>query len=89
MKGVGFFMKKILIVLSLSIIFTFLILNNSRVSAQYNFADEFGYNMTYKTLILYDDFEFTGEWQENQIDDTYIFECTFEESLRFEKGLGD
>ena len=84
-------MKKIFILLSFFTIFTFTIFNNSKASAQYNFADEYGVNMTYKTLYLYDianpDFEFTGLWWENGTD-TYIFEyrpveMSLEEFIRF------
>lgn len=78
-------MKKIFIILLLFMTFIF-IFNNSKASASY-FADTYGTNMTYKTLMLNDDFEFTGDWWNNGTD-TYIFEYrpvekSLEDFIRF------
>lgn len=77
-------MKKIFIILSISVIFIFFI-NNSKASAQYNFADEYGVNMIYKTLylndIVYQDFYFTGNWGDDTDNTFYFGYRAFEESL--------
>lgn len=55
-------MKKFLLLFISILSFSFLILFNSqKVSASY-YADYYGQHMTYTTISLYDDFEFTGDW---------------------------
>ena len=76
-------MKKILIVLSLFVIFTLSFVNKASASDAIDFG---GTNMVFKTLYLYDianpDFEFTGNWWENEVRGTFIFEhAPIDESL--------
>ena len=78
-------MKKFFIVLSFFMILTFTIFNNNKASAS-DAIDFGGTNMVFKTLYLYDianpDFEFTGNWWENEVRGTFIFEhAPIEESL--------